>query len=160
MQKMLENGDYSNFAIEAPALKSVAYSICAEELAVNAKENEYAFKEKNLSYIDENGMSLIEEYRELLSCIKTYAKAENNDLPNNAGADPISEDDYMIQLNEIIRCVDDFEADTALALIDSLFRKQLPKDHLERLKSIRKEIDDFLYDEAKSELSELAASVK
>lgn len=160
MQKMLENCDYSNFAIEAHALKSVAYSICAEELAVNAKENEYAFKEKNLSYIDENGMSLIEEYRELLSCIKPYAKAENNELPNNAGADPISEDDYMIQLNEIIRCVDDFEADTALALIDSLFRKQLPKDHLERLKSIRKEIDDFLYDEAKSELSELAASVK
>ena len=70
LEKLLEDGDYSNYGIEAHALKSAAANIGAERLSLKAKTHEMAIKDNKFDYVTEYHNELIVSYKKILEEIE------------------------------------------------------------------------------------------
>lgn len=69
-----EKRDWENYRIQVHALKSTSLSIGAVELSEQAKGLEMAAKEDNISYIEEHHANVMEQYKVLLSEIKSVIR--------------------------------------------------------------------------------------
>lgn len=70
LEKLLEDGDYRNYGIEAHALKSAAANIGAERLSHKAKTHELAIKDNKFDYVTEYHNELIVSYKKILDEIE------------------------------------------------------------------------------------------
>ncbi|SFP98128.1 Signal transduction histidine kinase [Lachnospiraceae bacterium XBB1006] len=66
IRALYEKKDYKNYIIEVHALKSAMAGIHVEDLSQIAKQHEFARKDKNYSFIDENIDKLLELYGDVL----------------------------------------------------------------------------------------------
>ncbi|MBE5907013.1 MAG: response regulator, partial [Lachnospiraceae bacterium] len=67
IRNLYEKKDYKNYIIEVHGLKSAMAGICVEDLSALAKQHEFAGKDKNYSFIDENIDKLLELYEDMLA---------------------------------------------------------------------------------------------
>ncbi len=68
--------DYDGFGVQAHAMKGSCLNIGAKLTGENARKMEFAGKEGNATYIEENLDAFIDEYRALMTEIQEYMKAE------------------------------------------------------------------------------------
>jgi HPt (histidine-containing phosphotransfer) domain-containing protein len=80
IRKLYEEKDYENYIIEVHGLKSAMAGICLTELSEFAKQHEFAGKEKNYSFIDENIDKLLELYEDVLQETKQVLKAKETEM--------------------------------------------------------------------------------
>lgn len=67
----LKQQDYQRYTVLAHALKSASASIGALKLSEFARMHDEAGNKRNLSYINEDFVNLMEEYREIVKAIET-----------------------------------------------------------------------------------------
>ncbi|MBO4559205.1 MAG: response regulator, partial [Lachnospiraceae bacterium] len=75
MKKYLAEKDYEDYGIEAHAAKSTMATIAAAELSAHAKKHEFAAKENNIAYIEEDSAAFLEEYTDMLNRIEAAMKS-------------------------------------------------------------------------------------
>ena len=74
LEKLLIDGDYQTYGIEAHALKSAAANIGAERLSDKAKIHELAVKDSKFDYVTEYHNELIVSYKKILDEIEKVLK--------------------------------------------------------------------------------------
>ncbi len=85
LEKLLKEGDYKNYGIEAHALKSSAANIGADRLSDTAKSHEMAINDEKFDYVTEYHNELIVSYKKILGEIekvlkkKKYGEFKNTD---------------------------------------------------------------------------------
>ncbi len=75
MKKYLAEKDYEDYGIEAHAAKSTMATIAATALSEHAKKHEFAAKENNIAFIEEDSAAFIEEYGDMLNRIEAAMKS-------------------------------------------------------------------------------------
>ena len=75
MRKYLAEKDYEDYGIEAHAAKSTMATISATELSAHAKQHEFAAKENNIEFIEQDSEAFIAEYADMLDRIETAMKS-------------------------------------------------------------------------------------
>ena len=75
MKKYLADKDYEDYGIEAHAAKSTMATIAATALSEHAKKHEFAAKENNIAFIEEDSAAFIEEYGDMLNRIEAALKS-------------------------------------------------------------------------------------
>ena len=75
MKKYLADKDYEDYGIEAHAAKSTMATIAATALSEHAKKHEFAAKENNIAFIEEDSAAFIEEYTDMLNRIEAALKS-------------------------------------------------------------------------------------
>ena len=67
MRELATREDLKDYAVEAHAVKGIMATICADELSEHAKKHEFAGKENNRSYIEEDLENFLGEYETFIS---------------------------------------------------------------------------------------------
>ncbi len=160
-QELLNAKDYTNYTIEAHALKGVCASVAAYPLSEHAKAHEMAGKEGRYDFIDGDAEQLLIEYEQLLQAIQPYVdtKEEVAEVPTE-GAPVIEKEQYIRKLENVMQRIDEFEAEEALNIIDELTQTQLPEGHFNKLVNMKGLIDDFMYEEAKEQASRMIREIR
>ena len=65
MRSLIKEGNYKDFGIEAHALKGLMATIGVRELSERAKQHEFASKEGNIAFIDEDYEGLLDDFKNL-----------------------------------------------------------------------------------------------
>ena len=180
---LLENhflaGDLKNYAIEAHSVKSVSASIGATAFSDLAKDNELKAKADDRDYIEANGSYFITKYKEFLNSIEQILAEEkqheaekqleladnkieeNGDIQckdNGLGSEINNEErkqEINIKLEKAIEAIDDFEADSAIEILQELHTTDMDPVIIEKVCRASELIDDFEYDEAVEILKKL-----
>ena len=151
LKNAYDNKDYEYYIIKIHALKSTSLNIGATEISEMAKQQELEGKAGNFSYIDEHMLKFQDEYRKLLK--KIYIVLSYFDmLPNNDSSDDAIEldEETIIQiLNNIDRCIDDFDFSEVFEILEETKNYKLPKVYKEAFDKITQLMDDLLVDEIK-----------
>ena len=173
---LLENhflaGDLKNYAIEAHSVKSVSASIGATAFSDLAKDNELKAKAEDRDYIEANGSYFISKYKEFINSVEQILAEEKQheaekQLENAAGNLDVNYDEEQGQdeivseaekedrkqkinrkIEKAIEAIEDFEADTAIEILQELHTTDMDPGIIEKLCKVSELIDDFEYDEA------------
>lgn len=70
IKQLAEEKEYEKYGIEVHGLKNAMKSIGASDLSEHAKAHEFAVKEGNFSYVDEDVELLLTEYNQILDAIE------------------------------------------------------------------------------------------
>ncbi len=70
MREFIKENKYKDYAIEVHALKSIYSNLCANQLADHAKQHEYAVKDENYEYINQDCELLFQEFETFLEQLK------------------------------------------------------------------------------------------
>ncbi|MDD3413913.1 MAG: ATP-binding protein [Lachnospiraceae bacterium] len=153
LEEYAEHEKYAEYTIEAHALKSVAASIGADQLSVEAKSHEMAGKENRFDFIKKEYKNLISHYEELLKNIQPIvsAKFPEEQDSNRKRKLPIQECEDMVK--KIIKLLEEFETDEAKIQLEKLASYEFDKDWDDKLKKALDFVDDFMFDEAVEVLS-------
>ena len=176
-EKYFLAGDLKNYAIEAHSVKSVSASIGATTFSDLAKDNELKAKAEDREYIEANGAHFISKYKEFINSIEQILaeerqheaekqqelanreiEAEVDKESNDSEADEDKEakqQEINEKINKAIEAIDDFEADTAVKILQELHTPGMDATLLDKLCRASELIDDFEYDEAVEMLKKL-----
>jgi len=160
MRQLLKEKDYTNYTIEAHALKSVCAGIAAYPLSEYAKTHEMAGKEGRYEYIDIDGDNLIAEYERLIENIEPHVKVKKvEEILENDKAAALPKDEYVIRLEAMMQSIDEFEEEKAMMIVEELLGTKLPDGHFQKMVQIKSLIEDFMYEEAKEQASRLISEL-
>ncbi len=160
-RELLEAKDYTNYTIEAHALKGVCASIAAYALSEHAKAHEMAGKEERYEYIDGDADQLLLEYEALLQAIEPYVETKEEVVEVLTEEAPtIDNEQYIRKLENIMQRIDEFEAEEGLKIVEELLQIQLPEGHFNKLVNMKGLIDDFMYEEAKEQASRMIREIQ
>ncbi|MCR5098333.1 MAG: response regulator [Lachnospiraceae bacterium] len=70
MEESLKKGDLDSYRVVAHSIKGLMSTIGLKELSEHAKRHEFAVKESNTQYINEDSTAFIEEYRDVCGKLK------------------------------------------------------------------------------------------
>jgi Signal transduction histidine kinase len=147
-------GTVRSYLIEAHSLKSVAASIGAEELSRLAGVHEAAAKQGDATFITEHYEELAGQYDKLLDDVEHYLKSNGlveksgEDPADDAGKQPISAQKKRSSAMDIIRLIDRFDSDGAVAGINELLAFNLPIEDREALHTALDRLNDYDFDGA------------
>ena len=144
-----------------------------------AKDNELKAKADDRDYIEANGSYFITKYKEFLNSIEQILAEEkqheaekqleladnkieeNGDIQckdNGLGSEINNEErkqEINIKLEKAIEAIDDFEADSAIEILQELHTTDMDPVIIEKVCRASELIDDFEYDEAVEILKKL-----
>ena len=156
MKQLLKEKDYTNYTIEAHALKSVCAGIAAYPLSEHAKSHEMAGKEGRHEYIDIDGDNLIAEYEQLLENIEPHVTVQKvEEIKEAVNAVALEKEEYINRIEKMMQSIDEFEEEKAMQIVEELLETKLPEGHFQRVVQIKGMIEDFMYEEAKEQASRL-----
>ena len=151
LKNAYDNKDYEYYTIKIHALKSTSLNIGATEISEMAKAQELEGKAENYSYIDKHMKEFQDEYRKLLE--KLYIVLSHFDmLPNTDTSDDAIElvEETIIQiLNNIDRCIDDFDFSEVFEILEETKNYKLPEKYRELFDKIANLMEDLSVDEIK-----------
>ena len=158
IRQLAEAEDYKNYEIEVHALKSASANIGAMELSSMAKANEYAAKDGNEEFIQDNYETLLEEYNAILAEIERVLhkfgrlqdeRSEDESLPT------LSEAALIGRVEEILACLEDFKPKDAARKVDELMQYKVGTETRKVLHNIRTKLKLYDDDAAEDLLHEL-----
>lgn len=162
LEKYAEEENIKAYRVEAHSLKSVSASIGAETLSQLAKQHEDAAKTGDSRFILEHYAELVGQYNALLCNVEKYLTQnrlielhDDDDNPDSANLQPISNQKKHNEVVEIIRLVDRFDSDHAIDRIHELLKYRLEKNDRTALKKAVNQLNDYLFDDAINTLSAL-----
>ena len=150
IEKHFLAGDLKNYAIEAHSVKSVSASIGATTFSDLAKDNELKAKAEDREYIEANGSYFITKYKEFLNSIEQILAEEKLHEAEKAESEADKSErqkNFREKISKAIEAIEDFEADTALEILQRLHEPNMEPDLLDKLCKASELIDDFEYDE-------------
>ena len=154
LRQYAEQGSVRSYLIEAHSLKSVAASIGAAVLSQLAAGHEDAARSGDESFITEHYGELAGSYDALLDSVENYLRAgglmetPEGDEPEPTVKQPISAQKKHSDAAEIIRLIDRFDSDAALAGIRELLKYNLSQEDRDALCTAAERLNDYDFDGA------------
>ena len=156
-----ESKDFKNYEIFVHGLKSTSLSIGADGLSDLAKAHEYAAKDNNIQFIDDNFDKLCNEYDKILEEIKgvlirkgVTAKVSDEDKLEGMDANQLK-----YRLRKVLSLSEDFRSREAYDELQALFKYRLDDDIQKRVEEIglafKTYDDDGAEDKIKSLLEDI-----
>ena len=161
LRKYAEEGSVNSYRIEAHSLKSVAASIGAARLSMQARDHEDAAKQGDESFVTEHYSELISRYDELLDNVEEYLKSgglletSDDSAEDNAERQPISAQKKHTDAGEIIKLIYRFDSDAALEGINELLGCKLDPTDRAALRKAMALLENYDFDGAAQALSTL-----
>ncbi len=158
LEKLLDEGDYKNYAIEAHALKSAAANIGANKLSEQAKSHEHAVEDSQFDYVSEYHTELITSYKKTLGEIeKVLKKKKYGQFSDDNNRELKSSDDIVIvdEIGEILKLVESFKSKDALKKLEDLLGYEHEETTREKLQMIKKYLTLYDDDAAEDALREM-----
>lgn len=154
-----EDKDFENYRILVHALKSTAKMIGADELSEFSKKLEQASKEKDLGYIEANQKDYMDMYDAVISYIR------------KTKGDSLSKEDYVVSqitkeqllnyLHLLIEKLQAYEMDEVESVLLDMNQIQYEKiSGTQLMAGIKKQVDDFEFDEALKETKQILTKVE
>lgn len=133
-----EEKDFKNYEIYVHGLKSTSLSIGADGLSDMAKAHEYAAKDNNIRFIDENYDKLLKEYGKILDEIKEVLlkKGITGEISDEGKLEGMTEKELIYRLQRILQLSEDFRSKEAFNDLNQLLKYKLDED-------IEKDIEDI-----------------
>ncbi len=133
-----EEKDFKNYEIYVHGLKSTSLSIGADSLSDMAKAHEYAAKDNNIRFIDENYDKLLKEYGKILDEIKEVLlkKGITGEISDEDKLEGMTEKELIYRLRRILQLSEDFRSKEAFNDLNQLLKYKLDED-------IEKDIEDI-----------------
>ena len=159
LRKYAEAGSVNSYRIEAHSLKSVAASIGATELSMQAKEHEDAAKQGDESFVSEHYSELADKYDTLLNDVEDYLRScgllEKNGAvaAETAEMQPISAQKKHSDAAEIRRLIELFDSDAALEKLNELLGCKLDASDRTKLTKAAGLLENYDFDGALQAIS-------
>jgi len=156
LEKALEAADIKNYTIQAHALKSVAANIGAVELSELAKLHEFAGKEQDFAYIEENAPALLKQYQDILNEIGQYIQnIQNTEEEFKEKKEKVLQKKEWMKKNDfddivenLIDYLNDFDFDMAKELLEGLKEFTFPPLVEEALFKAEEKLEQIDYEAA------------
>ncbi len=134
-----EEKDFANYEIYVHGLKSTSLSIGADGLSDMAKAHEYAAKDNNIRFIDENYDKLLKEYGKILDEIKEVLlkKGITGEINDEEKLDGMTMKELIYRLRRILQLSEDFRSKEAYNDLNQLLKYKLDED-------VESDIEDIL----------------
>ena len=150
--------DWKNYGIQAHSLKSSARTIGADTLADMAFGQELASKEGRISDIYAGYEPLMDAYERLVGDLRDVL-GSTEDVQDQA-AEPIEADELRAVLQEALDCLETFEAERALHLLEQVVGRSFRGESVsDSLGDIMSDLDNFEVDGAATRLRELIEAI-
>ena len=161
LRKYAESGSVNSYRIEAHSLKSVAASIGATELSLQARDHEDAAKQGDESFVSEHYAELTGSYDALLDNVESYLrsgdllKKSDAEPADVVGTQPISAQKKHADAEKIRLLIDRFDSDAAIEGINELLGCKLEPADRAALRKALAMLQDYDFDGASQALSAL-----
>jgi len=130
LEESFSNDKWDAYGIAAHSIKSNSYSVGADSMGDYAREMEFAAKEENKEFINNNHADFIARYDEMVLNIRTELN-EHGLLSSTDDKSPI------LMLKEAI---EDFDSDKSLEILDELSQRG-ESDELSMIRKYIRELD-------------------
>ena len=161
LRKYAEAGSVNSYRIEAHSLKSVAASIGATALSMQARDHEDAAKQGDESFVAEHYTELKEQYDELLNNVENYLQSGgllesgSNGVAEPTEMQPISAQKKHADAVNICRLIDRFDSDAAMEGISELLGCKLDPADRAALNRAMELLENYDFDGAAQALATL-----
>jgi CheY-like chemotaxis protein len=115
-----EKQDWENYQIRVHALKSTARQIGANELSELALRQEMAAKERNIAEIENGAENLLEKYEQTVKLLRNVLHLNAAEAAPAEEKAEISAQELREKLSEAKKCIENFEAESALEILKPL----------------------------------------
>ena len=150
--------DWKNYGIQAHSLKSSARTIGADTLADMALGQELASKEGRVSDIVAGHDPLMDVYERLVGELRDVLGSTTDD--KDQAADPIEAGELRNVLQEALDCLETFEAERALHLLEQIVGRSFNGEPVsDILGDIMSDLDNFEVEGAAARLRELIETI-
>ena len=159
LRQYAESGSVNSYRIEAHSLKSVAASIGAKELSMQAKEHEDAAKQGDESFVSDHYKELVDNYDLLLGHVKEYLKAggllekEGTVEPESEDMQPISSQKKHADVAKVRQLIELFDSDAAMEMLNELLHCKLDQSDRTALTKATELLENYDFDGAIQALS-------
>ncbi|MFA9378984.1 MAG: ATP-binding protein [Lachnotalea sp.] len=147
LKKYYNEKNYERYLIEVHGIKGAMASIGAIELSELAKSHEFACKEANYKFIDDNIEIILKYYEDLIYNIEisVYKQYRNEEISTNKRLDSGMFREEIVKIKEML---EDYDSSLAEAKATELLTYELDEKLRENMKRLRKTISELEYDEA------------
>ena len=156
IKNLAEKEDYVNYTIEVHGLKSASYNVSANQLGDMAKDHEFAGKDGNNSFIQDNLDELLDLYNKVLTEIKSileingiYKDKEAKELKE------ISPDEVILMTKDILGDVQNFKSKDAKEKLNSILNYAIPDIYREDFENVQKLLKMYEDEEAEEVLGRI-----
>lgn len=136
---------YGEYTIQVHGMKGSMRSIGAKKLSEKAKALERAGRENDYAYINANTEEFCAEYRGLLAqlaqALEPYGAWEADE--SGQGGHSFTEEDAKQTIQEILRCLDEYDFASATKRIRETLHKELPETYRADFEQIGQWMDDL-----------------
>ena len=115
-----EKQDWENYQIRVHALKSTARQIGANELSELALRQEMAAKERNIAEIENGAENLLLKYEQTGKLLRDILHLGAPEAAQAEEKTAISTEELREKLSEAKKCIENFEAESALEILKPL----------------------------------------
>ena len=137
-----ENGDIKRFTIDVHGVKSSSASIGALALSELAKQLEFAGKEDNIDFIEDNMDKFVDMCENLIHNLNIFFDDENQETDDKA-IDSIDKQ-WMIEMGQ---ACEDMDSSRAAELLEEIKNKKFSKEESSIIKKIKEFVNQYEYDE-------------
>ena len=139
-----EKQDWEDYQIRVHALKSTARQIGANELSELALRQEMAAKERNIPEIEGGAENLLLQYEQTVQLLRDVLHLDASEAAPEEVKEEISAEELLAKLNEAKKCIEDFEAESALEILKPLASHSFPDAAVgEALRTIMDALEGF-----------------
>ena len=150
--------DWKNYGIQAHSLKSSARTIGADTLADMALGQELASKEGRVSDILAGHGALMDDYKRLVGDLRGVLGSVEGE--EGQASEPIEAGELRDVLREALDCLETFEAERALHLLEQVVGRSFRGEPVsDALGDIMSDLDNFEVDGAAMHLRELIGTI-
>ncbi len=149
--------DFDNYEIYVHGLKSTSLSIGADGLSDMAKAHEFAAKDNNIKFIDENIDTLLAEYDKILSEIHEVLinKGVETRIDDEDKLEGMDKKQLEYRLRKVLHFSEDFKNKEAKEELDGILKYRLDEDTTKAIESISVMFKTYDDDGAEDAIREL-----
>jgi two-component system sensor histidine kinase/response regulator len=147
LKKYYKEQNYERYIVEVHGIKGAMMSIGAITLGEIAKSHEFAGKEENYDFIDENIEVFINKYEELIHNIEQFLDDKEAEDENGTGV-LIDQGRLREELGKVEELLENYDSSTAEEKVNELLQYELENATRIFMKELRKQIEELEYEEA------------
>ncbi|PXV96076.1 signal transduction histidine kinase [Lachnotalea glycerini] len=142
-----EEQNYYGYTIEAHGIKGAMNSIGALELGEIARRHEYAGKEENYEFINDNIENFLQQFKNLIQNIESFIKQTKNKTEDTTSIvlDAIG---FQKKLKKIKELLEAYDSSAAYEKASELLSYALDEEQREYIKTLRLQIEQLEYEAA------------
>lgn len=150
-------GNIADYIVQVHALKSSLANIGAGALSAKAKALEFAGKDNDIAFINDNTEAFVKEYSELMDGIMGVLESiRDNSGEEDSVRKSITHEIWQENIEKLIYYIDELEDEYASDIIEKLLAYDIDEEALDGLSQIKDYLESYDMEQAR----ELAEKLK